>query len=165
MILVSGCLLGQPVRYDGRDKLSEDALLLRWRSEGRLVSYCPEIGGGLPVPRRPAEIIGAGGGTGVLDGCARVVTDTGLDVTDAFVRGAHRALQAAERAGARMAVLKESSPSCGSSRIYDGTFTGTASPGVGVTTALLEQHGIHVFSENDLHRAAEHLTRLETADT
>lgn len=159
---MSACLLGQPVRYDGRDKRTDDGLFARWRAEGRLVSYCPEVGGGLPVPRRPAEITGTGGGPGVLDGTARVTTDTGLDVTDAFLRGAHRALQAAQRTGARMAILKESSPSCGSTQVYDGTFTGTTTPGVGVTTALLERHGIRVFTEDTLPQAAAHLHHLES---
>ncbi|SEG94633.1 Uncharacterized conserved protein YbbK, DUF523 family [Thermomonospora echinospora] len=162
-ILVSGCLMGQRVRYDGRDKLRDDELLNRWRAEGRLVSCCPEVGGGLPVPRRPAEITGAGGGPAVLDGTARVLTDTGEDVTDAFLLGAHRALETARQANARLAVLKESSPSCGSTRIYDGAFTGHLSPGTGVTTALLERHGIRVFSETALSEAAAYLHRLETA--
>ncbi|WP_289007891.1 DUF523 domain-containing protein [uncultured Thermomonospora sp.] len=162
-ILVSSCLLGRSVRYDGRDKRRDDAILHRWQAEGRLVPYCPEVGGGLPVPRRPAEITGPGGGPAVLDGTARVLTDTGQDVTAAFLAGAQRALEAARRAGARLAILKESSPSCGITRIYDGSFTGRLSPGIGVTTALLERHGITVFSENDLNAAAAHLQRLESS--
>lgn len=160
-ILVSSCLVGRPVRYDGRDKRQDDAILRRWQAENRLVPYCPEVGGGLPVPRRPAEITGPGGGPAVLDGTARVLTDTGQDVTEAFLTGAHRALETAQRAGARLAILKESSPSCGITRIYDGSFTGRLSPGVGVTAALLERHGIHVFSENDLSAAAACLRHLE----
>ncbi|MBO2455851.1 DUF523 domain-containing protein [Actinomadura barringtoniae] len=163
-ILVSACLLGRPVRYNGAGKRLGDALFERWRAEGRLVSFCPEVSGGLPVPRPPAEIVarpGATGGGAVLDGTARVVTNTGVDVTEAFLRGARLALEAAERAGARMAVLKEGSPSCGGLRVHDGTFSGTSVPGTGVTTALLERAGIRVFGEDRLDEAAAHLATLE----
>ena len=159
-ILVSACLLGRPVRYDGAGKRVDDALFERWRAEGRLVSFCPEVSGGLPVPRPPAEIVG-GDGSAVLDGGAQVVTDTGVNVTDAFLLGARLALEAAERAGARIAVLKEGSPSCGGLRVYDGTFSGTIVPGSGVTTALLERSGIRVFGEDRLVEAAAHLATLE----
>ncbi len=144
-------------------------LFERWRVEGRLVPFCPEVSGGLPVPRPPAEIVstslGSNGtvadGAAVLDGKARVLTDAGADVTDAFVHGARLALDAAERASARIAILKEGSPSCGSHRIYDGTFTGASVAGDGVTTALLERAGIRVFSEDDLEAVAALLARLE----
>lgn len=160
-VLVSACLLGRPVRYDGRGKPVHAEIWRRWQSEGRLVPYCPEVGGGLPVPRPPAEITGTGGGEGVLNGTARVVTDTGEDVTDAFLRGAHQALETALRHNARVAVLKDSSPSCATTQIYDGTFTGHRSPGTGVTTALLERHDIRVFPETALDSAAAYLTTLE----
>ncbi|MGK5558558.1 DUF523 domain-containing protein [Actinomadura kijaniata] len=148
-ILVSSCLVGRPVRYDGRGKPVRDDLFERWRAEGRLVPFCPEVAGGLPVPRPPAEIVG-GDGADVLDGTARVVADTGEDVTEAFVAGARLALETARRAGARLALLKESSPSCGSRMIYDGTFTGTRIAGDGVTAALLEREGVRVFGEEGL---------------
>ncbi|GLV52861.1 hypothetical protein TBS_34230 [Thermobispora bispora] len=159
-ILVSACLLGRPVRYDGRAKTSHDELLARWRAEGRLVPFCPEVEGGLPVPRPPAEIEGGTGGEAVLSGAARVRTATGEDVTEAFLAGARRALEAARKAGARIAILKEGSPSCGSLRIYDGTFQGRTAPGQGVTTALLERHGVRVFSEDRIPEAAAYLEEL-----
>src|SRR5260370_41294862 len=96
-ILVSACLLGQAVRYDGRAKRSDDELLAQWRQQGRLVSFCPEVAGGLPVPRPPAEIrpapraAGATApfdGAAVLAGTAQVLTAAGLDVTESFVRRA-----------------------------------------------------------------------------
>ncbi|GAA4103740.1 DUF523 domain-containing protein [Actinomadura miaoliensis] len=163
-ILVSACLLGSRVRYDGGAKRVDDRLLERWREEGRLVSFCPEVSGGLPVPRPPAEIVGSGpsaDGTAVLDGTAQVVTDAGTDVTESFVRGARLALEAARRSGARLAILKEGSPSCAGHRIYDGTFSGTTTPGVGVTTALLERAGVRVFNEDELQSAAAYLEELE----
>ncbi|WP_328595057.1 DUF523 domain-containing protein [Actinomadura macrotermitis] len=156
-ILVSSCLLGRPVRYDGAGKPVRDALFEGWRAEGRLVPFCPEVAGGLPVPRPPAEIVG-GGGAEVLDGTARVVTDTGADVTGAFLRGARLALDTARRAGARVAILKEGSPSCGSHRVHDGTFSGRKVAGDGVTAALLEREGIRVFSEDELPAVAAFLS-------
>lgn len=159
-VLVSSCLLGHRVRYDGRGKPSGDLTLARWRAEGRLVPFCPEIGGGLPVPRPAAEISG-GSGADVLDGSARVLTREGADVTPYFLEGARLALERARECGVRIAILKETSPSCGSGRVHDGTFSGRAVPGEGVTTALLERHGIAVFSEDAVEEAAARLAELE----
>ena len=103
-VLVSACLLGQPVRYDGGTVVTEGGILARWQMEGRIVPMCPEMAGGLPVPRLPAEIHGEGGGAAVLRGAARVVEHHGHDVTDAFLLGAQRALEAAQEAGVQVAV-------------------------------------------------------------
>ncbi|MEV8636187.1 DUF523 domain-containing protein [Streptosporangium sp. NPDC051023] len=159
-ILVSACLMGQRVRYDGAAKTSGDALLATWRDEGRLVPFCPEVEGGLPVPRPAAEIEGGAGGAAVLAGAARVLTADGTDVTPAFLAGAQSALAVARSFGARVAILKEGSPSCGSLTIYDGTFRGSRLPGAGVTTALLELHGISVFTEDHIADAAVRLREL-----
>ncbi|MEU5085219.1 DUF523 domain-containing protein [Streptomyces sp. NPDC021356] len=140
-ILVSACLRGVPCRFDGRDKASpasQEAVAGR-----AVVPFCPEVAGGLTTPRRPAELVG-GDGHDVLDGTARVVEDTGRDVTEQFVAGAGRALAAALRGGCTQALLMPRSPSCGRGTVYDGTFTGSAVPGDGVTAALLERNGITV---------------------
>ncbi|MDD2092001.1 DUF523 domain-containing protein [Pseudomonas guariconensis] len=150
-VLVSACLLGQPVRYDGRDSGHPD-LLQRWQAEGRVVPLCPEVAGGLPTPRPPAEIPG-GQGAAVLDGQAQVVTVTGLDVSEAFLAGARQALALVREHGIRVAVLKAGSPSCGNRLTYDGTFSGVKVPGEGVTTALLRREGVLVFSELELEDA------------
>ncbi|WP_285573636.1 MULTISPECIES: DUF523 domain-containing protein [unclassified Streptomyces] len=140
-VLVSACLRGVPCRFDGRGRASaETAAVLSGR---RAVAFCPEVAAGLPTPRRPAEITG-GDGHDVLDGRARVVDDTGRDVTDAFVDGAHRALEAARAAGCTEALLMARSPSCGRGAVHDGTFAGQLRVGDGVTAALLERHGITV---------------------
>jgi uncharacterized protein YbbK (DUF523 family) len=110
------------------------------------VLVCPEVDGGLGTPRPPAEIVG-GSGEDVLAGRARVVTSDGADVTDAYIAGAERALAAALRTGARAAVLKARSPSCGRGAIYDGTFSRTTTAGDGVTAALLRANGIDVVSD------------------
>ncbi|MFI6708742.1 DUF523 domain-containing protein [Nonomuraea sp. NPDC050478] len=162
-ILVSACLMGRRVRYDGGAKTSSDERLAAWRREGRLVAFCPEVQGGLPVPRPAAEIEGGAGGAAVLDGRARVLAADGSDVTAEFLAGARAALAAARDAGARLAVLKEGSPSCGTLAVYDGTFTGRRAAGRGVTTALLERHGIRVFGEDHVEEAAACLDALESS--
>ena len=160
-ILVSACLLGDNVRYNGTDAASSDTVLGQWCAEGRVVRFCPEVAGGLGVPRPPAEIVGPRGGAAVLDGRAHVATHAGADVTNAFVSGAQLALEVARAQHVRVAVLKEGSPSCGTHRINDGTFTGRKIEGDGVTAALLERHGIRVFSEQQVHLAARYVDGLE----
>ncbi|CAG8864500.1 hypothetical protein PS627_01061 [Pseudomonas fluorescens] len=157
-VLVSACLLGQPVRYDGRASGHPD-LLQRWQAEGRVVPLCPEVAGGLPTPRPPAEITGGQGGS-VLGGDTQVLTVLGEDVSDAFLEGAHHALALVRRHGIRVAVLKSGSPSCGNRLTYDGSFSGAKVPGEGVTTALLRREGVWVFSELELDEAQDFLSGL-----
>lgn len=147
-ILISACLLGQPVRYNGTDKPSgHDPILTRWQEDGRLVPICPELVAGFATPRPPAEITEQGEGDDVLAGRARVIEATGNDVTALYLRAAERTVALAVRHGCRHAVLTDGSPSCGSSFIYDGTFTGQTQPGAGATTAALRSAGIAVWSE------------------
>lgn len=152
-VLVSACLLGEAVRHDGRDKRSDHPVMRRWIAEGRVVRACPELAGGLPVPRPAAEIEGGRGGLAVLAGTARVVDRHGADVSAHFVAGAQAALDLVRRHGIRVAVLKERSPSCGSRESYDGTFTGSRVPLPGVTAALLVEAGVRVFGEDELEAA------------
>lgn len=161
-ILISACLLGQPVRYNGKDAATGNALLAQWQREGRVVGLCPEMAGGLPTPRPAAEITQGSGGAKVLMGLARVVIADGSDVTPAFVAGAQQALAVAMAKGIKVAVLKEGSPSCGSAYIYDGSFTGARTAMPGVTTALLQQHGVKVFSEHQLDEALAYLLALDS---
>jgi uncharacterized protein YbbK (DUF523 family) len=160
-VLISACLLGQAVRYNGGDKRSDDDILQRWLREGRVVSVCPEVAGGLAVPRPPAEIANGAGGEHVLAGTARVFANTTEDVTAEFIRGADVAYQLAQSHRIRVAVLKEGSPSCGSSYTYDGAFTGTRVAHPGVTTTRLQQAGLHVFSEHQFAEADALLEQLE----
>jgi len=159
-ILVSACLLGDPVRYDGQSKPLRHRELARLVEAGRVVPFCPEVAGGLPVPRPAAEIV-AGDGDAVIDGEARVLTRDGADVSGGFLSGARQALALCRRHRVSVAVLTESSPSCGSSQIYDGSFTRTAVAGSGVTAALLLRHGIAVFNQYQLDQA---LARLQSGD-
>ncbi len=149
-VLVSACLLGRPVRYDGSAKTLQDALLDRWISEGRVVSVCPEVMAGLPTPRPPAEIVNAASGAAVIKRDGRIVEADGKDLTKAYLAGARIVLEHAARHDCRYALLTDGSPSCGGSFIYDGSFQGRRINGEGVTAALLRQHGIAVFSQAEL---------------
>lgn len=162
MVLVSACLLGERVRYDGGD-CRQGGLLQQWQHEGRVIPFCPEVAGGLPVPRPPAELV-LGDAEFVLRGCGRVETEAGIDVTDAFLDGAERALAECMRHRIRIAVLKEGSPSCGVSRINNGRFCGKKIDGLGVTARLLQRHGIRIFSEQQLDAAAATVQALEATD-
>ena len=140
-VVISACLLGVRCRYDGGHSRNEMAM--NQKKTYQLIPVCPEESGGLLTPRPPAEIVG-GDGDAVLDGTAKVMTANGTDVTAAYLKGAHHALQVAQSHGATHVILKARSPSCGCGDIYDGTFSGTLISGDGVTTALLKRHGIAV---------------------
>ncbi|WP_239704782.1 MULTISPECIES: DUF523 domain-containing protein [unclassified Mammaliicoccus] len=144
MIVISACLVGEKVRYDGNHKL--DLFYKNLIDEKKAISICPEILGGLQVPREPAEIIG-GDGYAVWNDQAKVMTVTGRDVTIQFKEGAKRALSIIKDLNADTVILKSDSPSCGSTVIYDGTFTGNKKEGVGVTTALFTLNDINVYDE------------------
>lgn len=158
-ILVSRCLLGHAVRYDGGAH-GPFSLLERWQQEGRVVALCPEVAGGLPTPRAPAEIAG-GQGARVLDGQLPVLSSEGEDVSAAFVEGAEQALALVARHGIRLALLKARSPSCGNREAYDGSFSGARVVGEGVTAAALRRAGVQVFSEEELPAAEAALRKLE----
>lgn len=137
-ILVSACLLGTPCRYDGASRPCGELARLEVLGH-RLIPVCPEVMGGLPTPRPPAEICGQ-----------RVITREGADVTAAYRRGAEAVLELARLTGAEAAVLKERSPSCGSGAVYDGTFSGTLTAGWGAAAGLLREQGIRVLGESRL---------------
>lgn len=135
-ILVSACLLGMRVRYDGQSKPNDAVIALMDRHE--LIPVCAEVFGGLPTPRVPAERKGE-----------RVVTKDGRDVTAEYVRGAEEVARIAKLYGCTHAILKEKSPSCGKSRIYDGTHTGTLTSGNGVLAEMLMEMGVKVVGETE----------------
>ena len=137
MKLCSACLLGIKCRYDGKSARNRKVIMLL-KAE-TLIPVCPEQLGGLPTPREPAEIRGE-----------RVFTRSGKDVTENFERGAKEVLKIAKLYGIKEAIMKQGSPSCGSGRIYDGTFSGKTIRGDGITTAVLKENGIKVITEEDL---------------
>jgi len=135
--LCSACLLGINCRYDGKNKLNKKVLKLE--KKVILIPVYPEILGGLPTPREPAEQRGK-----------KVISESGKDVTKYFKKGAKEVLKIAKLFKVKEAILKQGSPSCGSGKIFDGTFSGKIKKGDGVTTALLKKNKIKIFSEEDL---------------
>ncbi|GAA0449185.1 DUF523 domain-containing protein [Agaribacter marinus] len=142
---ISEFLLGLKVRYTH----SLDHKLSKLIEENKAIPVCPELLGGFSTPREPAEIIG-GNGEDVLDGKAKVVEKSGRDVTELYIKGAYSTLKKAKAVNATVVVLKEYSPSCGNSMIYNGEFMGEKITGNGVTTALLKRNGLRVISEEQL---------------
>lgn len=156
-ILVSRCLLGAPCRYDGKPQqnLRSELCSMGFREED-IIAVCPECDAGLPVPRKPSEIVG-GTAAEIFEGRARVLAQDGADNTDAFLCGAQIALRTAETFGIRTALLKSRSPSCSPDRIYDGSFCGRLIPGKGLTALLLHNRGIELFSEETLDALSRHI--------
>lgn len=148
-ILVSACLMGFKVRYNGTEKARLNTVLEQWQQEQRLVIHCPELTAGLPTPRASAEILEADGYQ-VMQNSAKVIENTGNDVTAHYQLAAWLALRTALDSNCIVALLTDKSPTCGSQYIYDGNFSGVTKQGEGVATTLLRQHGIKVFSENQL---------------
>ena len=136
-ILISACLVGDNVKYDGGN--NKNPLIEKLLEKYELVPFCPEVEGGLPIPRHPSEQRGE-----------QVVNDKEEDVTDEFNRGADLALNICLYLKIKKAILKERSPSCGVHAIYDGTFSHKVIPGSGVTATLLKRKGIDVYNEDEI---------------
>ncbi len=137
MILVSACLLGKKVRYDGKDCLSKKVVDLAKKE--KVLAVCPEVEAGLGIPRVPCEL-----------SCGKVIGKDGRDCTAEFAMGAELCLQKALKANVTKAILKQNSPSCGCGSIYDGTFSGRKVGGDGVFTAMLKKKGIECVSDEEL---------------
>ena len=146
-VLVSACLLGFCCRYDGKEKHYPD--IDNIFEICYPVPICPEQLGGLATPRPPAERTGD-----------RVMTENGADVTEAYEKGAKEAVKAADLYGCRFALLKEKSPSCGSGKIYDGTFTRTLREGDGTAARLLKAKGIRVYGESQAEALIKEITAV-----
>ena len=139
-VLISACLLGVACRYDGCRKPLPHFVIEKLKQEYSLIPICPEIMGGLPTPRIPAEV--------QLD--RKVLRSDGADVTENYRKGAEEALRLAELFQCKLAILKEKSPSCGAGRIYDGSFSRTLIGGDGITAELLKKNGIRVIGESEI---------------
>ena len=138
-ILVSACFLEKGYKYDGGDNFNENIIKLQEKYE--FVLICPEVFGGLTTPRLPSEIVGN-----------KVLNNVNDDVTEAFHKGALKALELAKLHGCKKAILKAKSPSCGKGVIYDGTFNHMKVNGNGVACQLLLDNGISVFTEDELEK-------------
>lgn len=143
-VLVSACLLGHNTKYNGKNNLNEKLISLKDKLE--FVLMCPEVEGGLSIPRTPAEI---------KDN--KVINKDNIDVTNNYLKGANLALKKALKDNIKVAIVKEKSPSCGKNFIYDGTFTNTLIKGKGVTTSLLVENGIKVFNEDEIESFLEYI--------
>lgn len=140
-LLISACLAGENCKYSGGNNFIGETALASLGDKYELVSACPEVMGGLSVPRIPCERIGA-----------RVMNERGEDVTAQFKAGAELTADICERQGIKKALLKEKSPSCGSGRIYDGTFSHTVIAGDGVTAQRLRALGVTLYGESEIEK-------------
>lgn len=138
-ILISACLVGDKVNYKGKGKYNPNIEKLKEKYD--LVIFCPEVEGGLPIPRLPSEIRNN-----------KVIRIDEKDVTSQFRVGANKALELCKYLNIKKAVLKENSPSCGTHFIHDGTFRDKLVDGKGITTRVLSQNGIEVFSEDEIEK-------------
>lgn len=145
MILVSACLLGIDCKYSGSNNKNDS--VLKYLEDKKYVIACPEQLGGLTTPRNPSEIVKIGENE-VNE--YKLLSNEGKDVSENFIKGAEETLKIAKIFNCTEAILKEGSPSCGSSFIYDGSFTGKKISGQGVTTHLLRKNNIKVISENQV---------------
>lgn len=136
-ILVSACLAGDNCKYNGGNNYSDK--LAEFVNGHEVIKVCPEVFGGLPVPRKPGEIV---------DGTVR--NEDGTSVDAEYRKGAEKALEIAVKEKVDVAVLQSRSPSCGVKEIYDGTFTKTKIPGHGVFAGMLIENGIKVLDIEDL---------------
>ena len=146
-LLISACLCGHNVKYNGGNNLISD--LDRINEDFELFFICPEVEGGMLVPRIPCEII-----TTVP---LKVTNEYGIDTTDFFKAGAITSLELCKSNDITIALLKSNSPSCGNSKIYDGTFSSTLIEGIGITANTLEHNGIKVFNENQIKELYEYI--------
>ena len=146
-IMVSACLLGENCKYSGGNNRNEK--VLSFMAGHEVIPVCPEVMGGLPTPRVPAEIVN---GT--------VISREGVNVDREYRLGAQKALEIAGEKQIDLAILQSRSPSCGVKEIYDGTFTDTKIPGQGLAVEMLRDAGFQVFGEEDIEEAATYLETL-----
>lgn len=140
MILVSSCLLGLDARYNGQG-IREDSLI-EFLKDKKFLPVCPEQMGGLATPRKPCEIK-------IVEGSLKVVNIDGDDLTDNFVKGSEEVIKLAKEFDCKYAILKERSPSCGSGKVYDGSFSSKLIDGSGIAAKVLMENGIKVYNENN----------------
>ena len=148
-VLISACLLGDNVKYSGGNNLTPELVTLLEKYNVKIVKVCPECFAGLPIPRVPSEIRGD-----------KVYGKDGRDITKEFLVGAEKTYQVAKNKEIDFAILKERSPSCGNSYIYDGSFSGKVIQGQGLTVRKLNEENIVIFSEENLEEIEKYLQVL-----
>jgi len=146
-ILISACLLGHDVKYDGKNNsILENPFIKKLLSLDMVISFCPEVEGGLPIPRLKSEIINN-----------KVINIEKKDVTKEFLLGAEKTLEIVQKNDIKIAIMKSKSPSCGRDFIYDGRFTKSLIQGDGVTVRALKEIGVKVFMEDELEEAEKNI--------
>lgn len=145
-ILVSACLIGTNCRYDGRSNLITEIEELKKHFE--IVSLCPEVAGGLSIPRVPCER--------VKD---KIISKNGIDCSEQYLKGANLAVKLIKQYNIKYALLKSNSPSCGNNYIYDGTFTRTLIEGQGLTAEMLNKNNVEVFNEVQIEELIKRYTK------
>ena len=148
-VLISACLLGDNVKYSGGNNLTPELVTMLEKYNVKIVKICPECFAGLPIPRVPSEIRED-----------KVFSKDDRDITEEFLSGAEKTYQIAKRKQVDFAILKERSPSCGSSFIYDGSFSGKVIEGQGLTAKKLSKENIIIFSEENLEEIEKYLEEL-----
>jgi uncharacterized protein YbbK (DUF523 family) len=141
-LLVSSCLLGEDVKYNGGNNLLSKVSLEKLKNKFELFSFCPEVAGGLPIPRIPCEI--------TCENPLKIINKNNIDKTENFIMGANKTLGLCKKEDIKLALLKENSPSCSNTFIYDGTFSSTKIEGFGATVKLLIDNKIIIFNENQI---------------
>lgn len=136
-LLISSCLIGNNTKYNGKNNYIKEIEQLKLKYE--LIPICPEVLGGLSIPRDPSEINND-----------KVISINNKDVTKEFNIGANKALNIALLNNIKYALLKDGSPSCGNTYIYDGSFKNNKIDGIGITTKLLKSHNIKIYNENNI---------------
>lgn len=149
-VLISACLLGDNVKYSGGNNLTPELIKLLEKYNIKIVKVCPECFGGLSIPRVPSEIRDD-----------KVYSKEGKDVTKEFLKGAEKTFKIAKEEEIDFAILKERSPSCGSSFIYDGSFSGKLIQGQGITVRKLNKENVKIFSEENLENIEKYLQGLK----
>lgn len=146
MYLISACLCGINCKYNGLNNYNE--ICERLLKENKAIPICPEQLGGLSTPRIPCELQGTA--NEIIQGKNKVINKDGIDVTEMFLKGANEVLKISKMLNVDKVILKEGSPSCGVNFVYDGTFSGKRIAGMGITSQLLNDAAIDIYSENDL---------------
>ena len=141
-LLISSCLLGENVKYDGTNNSLDKLIIEKLKEKYELFSFCPEVAGGLPTPRIACELIS--------EIPLKIINKNNEDKTIEFINGANKTLELCKKEGIKIALLKANSPSCSNNFIYDGTFTSTKIESLGVTTKQLANNNITVYNETEI---------------
>ncbi len=136
-LLISACILGQNTKYNGGNNYNP--LVEKLKDKYHLILCCPEVDGGLSIPRDPSEVLGN-----------KVISNKGKDVTKEYTKGAKHALDLVKQYKITKALLKDGSPSCGKNYIYDGTFSHQKVSKMGITASLLNENGVTIYTEFDI---------------